>query len=90
VGDAEQADAERQYGGDEPAPAAIGMNTAQEAVKAVQQERGGLLQVIDGELTSLRSAGDEPARAAWACWSGSSSETSAAWTSRWCRRWLAP
>jgi len=61
-GDAEQADAERPYGGDEPAPSGIGMESAAGGREGRRQERGGLLRVIDGELASLRSTDAEPGR----------------------------
>jgi hypothetical protein len=60
AGGAQQAGAQRPGGGGEVASAAVGVEGAQqESVQAVQQERRGLLWVVDGELAGVGAAGDE-------------------------------
>jgi beta-glucosidase len=60
-GDVEQAGAQRPGGAEEGAAAAVGVQGAQQQpVEAVEQERGGRLGIVDGELAGLGAAGDEP------------------------------
>src|SRR5215210_3685919 len=59
--DAQQAIAEPPRRADERAAAAVGVQGAQQqAVEAVQQERGGLLGILHGELAGFGASGDEP------------------------------